>query len=162
MCFARYFTVFILIILFIISFSCTKSDPHASSLITPTYNKDLSPDEVIMAKKAFGIFCQTCKPLMNEYASDIEKIEISESPCITTKREYGWTKQFDIMIKIKDRPEIIPFKTYAWGHTECYTVGGAANPGFTMGKHPILCGVENGDPHSLFRVPSMSFLKNKQ
>ena len=125
----------------------------------PIYDAKLTPKDREMAEQAYGIFCQKCQPLMSSYAGDIERVEVSYSDSLDGPRDFGWSKQFQIMVKIKDRPKTIPFKTYAWGHNEYFDIGGPKNPGFSAGKHPILCGVKSGEAHMFISVPSLSFIK---
>lgn len=155
--------------------SCSQEGKQPSSLsVVPVYDDKFSPEEMAMAQKAFPIFCQTCQPLMGEYAADIEWIEITHgidrlegeglpnNGCMDYRcDDYGWDKEIYIKVKIKDRTEVIPKEVRAFGHTLHFYLGGPVNPGITTTKFPELCGVQSNITGSdtYISVPSLSFIK---
>jgi len=131
-------------------------------VVNPLYDKNLNQNELATAKKVFEVFCQTCQPLMGEYAGDIETIEISQGIGGYSIDNYKWDRQIYIKVKIKDRTNLIPVSMGGpFGHTLHFYLGGPKNPGITTTKFPQLCGVQkpsNGDV-SFISVPSLSFIK---
>jgi len=122
-----------------------------SSQLTPqpSFSETLTPQEIVVAKSAFDVFCKTCQPLMGEYSGDIEWIKIESYHDCTTDEgahhdyrcaDYGWDKYIYITLKIIDRTQLIPIDLRAFGHTEHIYIGGPENPGIITIKFPELCG----------------------
>lgn len=157
--------LFFLLLVFLLCFSV-----QAGSLpVNPVFSKRFSPSELIMAKKAFDIFSDRCRPLMDEYAEDIKSIKISHgfdrqnNICFDYRcDEFKWDKQIYIALEIKNKANKIPVTLRAWGHTEHYYLGGPRNPGITITKFPELCGVkviDNRESDVYISEPKMSFIK---
>jgi len=130
-------------------------------VLKPLYENNFNQNELVVAKKAFEVFCQTCQPLMGEYAGDIETIEISHGIGGYSIDHYRWDRQVYIKVKIKDRINLIPVDMRAFGHTLHFYLGGPKNPGITTIKFPQLCGVQkpsNGDV-VFISVPNLAFIK---
>lgn len=139
-------------------------------VVKPLYSKNLNQNELVIAKKAFEVFCQTCHLLTGKYAEDVETVEVSHGfnrtkngSCMDYRcDDYGWDRQIYIKVKIKDRTKIIPdFRGGPSGHTLHFYLGGPKNPGITTTKFPEFCGVQkpsNGND-TFISVPSLSFIK---
>ncbi len=162
--------IIIIVVLVMCLISCT-SDKRNS--ISPVCGNELNAQECFMAKEAFSVFSDTCRPLMNKYTSDIESIRIESGfdrdpniprdGCLDYRcKEYGWDKQISVKIKLKDKLDVIPSKIRASGHTLYFYLGGPKNPGYTVGKFPELCGAQgaaDGSYDKYISEPKLSFIK---
>ena len=156
-------------LVFLFPCACSTDEPSVpAAVMNPVYSTQLSSGDRQMAEKAFGVFCDACQPLMGKYASDIEKMEISEGfsrdpkwGCMDYRcRDYEWDKEIYIQVKIKDDTKVIPSDLRAWGHTLHFYLGGPKNPGITTSKIPELCGASRKDGRDAYiSVPELSFIK---
>lgn len=165
--------ILICVIFFIGYYSSTPTESTESTReiqrINPIYDKSLNQTQLETAKKSYAVFCDVCKPLMNEYTDDIEWVKIEKRivrvkgyGCMDYRcRDYGWDIEYEIQVKIKENPSIIPGELRALGHTIHYYLGGPKNPGINIDKIPELCGKERVSGKDVYISESrLSFINN--
>lgn len=156
--------IFLLFFIAIISACIDKP-----KVIDPIYDNALNQTQLEMAKKAYAVFCDVCKPLMSQYTDDIESIKIEKRDvrvkgygCMDYRcRDYGWDFEYEMQVKIKDDTSVIPGEFRAWGHTLYFFLGGPQNPGITISKIPELCGRERVTSKDVYiSEPRLSLINN--
>ena len=138
-----------LLTVFFVATLCACEREQPTSTIQPTFSDSLTSTERAKQETAFRIFSQVCQPLMGEYSSDVERVDVSGRQykgCFDYRcEEFGWSESIHIRIDIKDEPMVIPPSYRSWGHSLHFYLGGPSNPGITTTKLPELCGFSRID-----------------
>ena len=135
------------------------------------FDEHTRPDDRPMGEKAFKVLVANSGPLFKEYSGDIESIMINVETldCKDWKEigpgdfrctEYGWVTKVIVKVRIKDRPQYIPIKYRAFGHTLTYEIGGGKRPGILTLKsqEQVVCGWPDGYGKIYIDVPEVNFI----
>lgn len=131
----------------------------APSVLTVSVNPDTSLADQEVIKRATKAFFAAC-PLA-QYSSDIESITATMSRSSATHRveKYGWGREIELRVKVKNNASVIPAHMRASGHTLYYYIGSGTRPGFVATKDQsiLACGLPtNGGGDRFAIAPGMA------
>ena len=93
--------------------------------------------------EALALFVRSCAPLTAEYWVDVLSATAtvySETYDKARFERYGWRREIEIAILIKDHPAVIPRRFDVASHTIHFVLGGGASPGIVGSKKgQVLC-----------------------
>ena len=93
--------------------------------------------------EALALFVRSCAPLTTEYWVDVVSATAtvySETYDKARLERYGWRREIEVAILIKDHPAVIPRRFDVASHTIHFVLGGGTSPGILGSKNgQVLC-----------------------
>lgn len=113
--------------------------------------------------EALALFVRSCAPLTTEYWVDVVSATAtvySETYDKARRERYGWRREIEIAILIKDHPAVIPRRFDVASHTIHFVLGGGTSPGIVGSQDgQVLCGMGAArDAEGFKSVPALAVI----